>query len=250
MVGSTTSIEASAVTATRNPFDIPGRMPVKIVIAGLFSLCFLTFFLIIGIDMVRKHRTGELQESMRNLSYLSVKIPKVLFQLLIEGICFVWVWFTDLFRSEENKRRKKQGDPETALARRDDDSSAIIERLAAKPRSVTESSTDEGIQDTAPATSFKGKEVPDIMTTVSAGVSTAFTERAKEWEQAASPMVAAKGKKAETSNLPDREGSPNRATKEYDYYTENNERMKKYGEDMIALALSVNNSWQSSFYYQ
>ncbi|KAF4977126.1 hypothetical protein FZEAL_6314 [Fusarium zealandicum] len=114
--------------------------------SGIFAYAILGLILaafagIIVVDMVRKHRTGELKDTGENLLSLGVLILKLPFLLFSpKNMSALWIWFSDLFRKEENKRRGK-GKEGISLDRQFD-SVAVIERLGGKSESsATDSNT-------------------------------------------------------------------------------------------------------------
>ncbi|RSL80139.1 hypothetical protein CEP51_006789 [Fusarium floridanum] len=122
---------------------------------AILGLMLLAFVGMIAVDMFRKHRTGELQESMMTLGnfikLLLVTMPKIM--LDPRNIYKAWMLFTDQFRKVENKRyhKKKENDKKKDNPEKEFDSDAIIKRMHSM------SSSDKSPTDTSKGTS-KGKE--------------------------------------------------------------------------------------------
>lgn len=144
---------------------------------ALLSIILVAFASMVVVDMIRKSRTGEFQESIKSIGYLTVilvKLPFLIFSL--KNINIVWLWFTDFFRSEKNKKRGlKKPDIELGLIT---DSAAIIERLHFKSDSSSSTVAEKTntIVTSAPKASanveVKGKETSTSPTDVDKSKST------------------------------------------------------------------------------
>ncbi|KAK7423992.1 hypothetical protein QQZ08_008816 [Neonectria magnoliae] len=148
--------DASAVPNDNNPWMVDSNsMAATVLVYGLLILLFGALIGMLIVDMYRKHRTGELQETGHNLASIAVliaKLPVIIFSR--KNMSALWVLFTDLFRKKENKKRKKKKKDELTLNRAFDHN-AVILRLAAKtPSSAEKTTTDSGTG----STEEKGKE--------------------------------------------------------------------------------------------
>ncbi|KAH6982738.1 hypothetical protein EDB80DRAFT_864112 [Ilyonectria destructans] len=106
----------------QNPFVVDSdSMAATIIVYGILALCFGFLIGLVLVDM----------QTVRNLGYLCLLLLKAPFMLFSrKNMSAVWIWFTDLFRSAENKRRSKKGTP--ISLDREFDHNAIILRLGAK----------------------------------------------------------------------------------------------------------------------
>ncbi|KPM44615.1 hypothetical protein AK830_g1908 [Neonectria ditissima] len=122
----------SAVIDDSNPWTVdPNSMTATALVYALLVFLFGGLFGIMLVDMYRKRRTGELQETGHTLGSLAVlifKLPVIIFSR--KNMSALWIWFTDLFRKEANKKRNKKKDDLTL--NRAFDHNAVILRLAAK----------------------------------------------------------------------------------------------------------------------
>ncbi|KAF7553930.1 hypothetical protein G7Z17_g3272 [Cylindrodendrum hubeiense] len=127
----------------KNPFVVDSDdVAATIIVYVIIAFCFGSLIGLVLVDMRRKHRTGELQETGRTLGFLCLFILKAPFMLFSrKNMSAVWVWFTDLFRSAENKKRKSKKDEAVSLDRKFDDD-AIIQRLGTKSPETGTSITD------------------------------------------------------------------------------------------------------------
>ncbi|KAJ3532246.1 hypothetical protein NM208_g8526 [Fusarium decemcellulare] len=131
------------------------------------------FFGIVIVDMIRKYRTGELQETGKNLLTIGGLILMLPFLIFTpRNLKRLWIWFTDLFRSEENKRRGKKKDAITLD--KQFDSQAIIQRLGSKGSAKSKSEpavnvVENNSESSASTSTAKAKEpsegvLPDVNT--------------------------------------------------------------------------------------
>ncbi|KAH7140103.1 hypothetical protein B0J13DRAFT_61338 [Dactylonectria estremocensis] len=149
-----------------NPFMVHSDSVAEIVLVwGIFTFFFGSLIGIMAVDMVRKHRTGELQESGRNIASLGLLVLKAPFMLFSrKNMSAVWTWFTDLFRSAENKKRKSKMDA-VSLDRRFDHE-AVISRLSVKPSTLeTETRTTSSDSDNARRLAGGGSTKDTVPTT-------------------------------------------------------------------------------------
>ncbi|KAI8659259.1 hypothetical protein LRP88_05824 [Fusarium phalaenopsidis] len=117
-----------------NPWSIdPNDIRTFVFSYAILGLMLLAFVGMIAVDMFRKHRTGELQESMRTLGnffkLLLVTMPKIM--LDPRNLYKAWILFTDQFRKVENKRydKKKESNRRKDTPEKEFDSEAIIKRM-------------------------------------------------------------------------------------------------------------------------
>ncbi|EEU38067.1 uncharacterized protein NECHADRAFT_84514 [Fusarium vanettenii 77-13-4] len=147
---------------SQNPWSIdPNDVRTGVFSYAILGLMLLAFFGMIAVDMFRKHRTGELQESMSTLGnfikLLLITMPKIM--LDPRNMYKAWILFTDQFRKVENKRydKKKESDKKKDTPEKEFDSEAIIKRMHSM------SSSDKSPTDTS-KTSSKGKEKEPFFT--------------------------------------------------------------------------------------
>ncbi|KAK7416807.1 hypothetical protein QQX98_005000 [Neonectria punicea] len=150
---------ASAVPNDDNPWMVdPNSIAATVLVYGLLTLLFGALIGMLIVDMYRKHRTGELQETGHNLASIAVlivKLPVIVFSR--KNMSALWVLFTDLFRKKENKKRNKKKKDELTLNRAFDHN-AVILRLAAKTPDSTETTTTSGSGSPEEKGKEKGKE--------------------------------------------------------------------------------------------
>lgn len=198
MAAATTSALADNDTQDRqgSTLDIPGRLSEKLLVAGLGLFCFGFLIGLVLVDMRRKARTGELRETGYNLLWMLKQIPLLLWHLMLLipwGVWWLWLWFTDLFRKEENKRRRKLKDMEQETGK-ERDSAAIIARLAAKAteepivkvEEVDETSgvlSDQSRSQSRDAISPVTRETKDSALTLAAGSSEGETQEKKAFSE-------------------------------------------------------------------
>ncbi|KAH6957983.1 hypothetical protein BKA56DRAFT_198441 [Ilyonectria sp. MPI-CAGE-AT-0026] len=152
----------------QNPFVVDSdNMAATIIVYGILALCFGFLIGLVLVDMRRKYRTGDLQETVRNLGYLCLLLLKAPFMLFSrKNMSAVWIWFTDLFRSAENKRGSKKAAP--ISLDRQFDHNAIILRLGAKPDvSGTETGTTTSDSDNKGVLVTGGEGSGDMSTSTS-----------------------------------------------------------------------------------
>ncbi|KAJ4328443.1 hypothetical protein N0V84_001127 [Fusarium piperis] len=142
---------------SQNPWSLdPQDLRTGVFSYAILGLMLLTFVCMIAVDMFRKHRTGELQESMATLGnflkLLLVTMPKIM--LDPRNIYKAWILFTDQFRKVENKRydKKKESNRRKDAPEKEFDSAAIIQRMHSM------SSSDKSPTDTSKGSPSKGKE--------------------------------------------------------------------------------------------
>ncbi|KAH7166308.1 hypothetical protein EDB81DRAFT_283662 [Dactylonectria macrodidyma] len=125
-----------------NLFTVSGSTAETVLVWGILAFCFGSLIGPVVVDMIRKHRTGELQESGRNIGSLCLLVLKAPFMLFSrKNMSAAWIWFTDLFRNAENKRRNSNKNAELSLGRQFDND-AVISRLSVKPSTIeTETGT-------------------------------------------------------------------------------------------------------------
>lgn len=145
-----------------NPWSIdPNDIRTFVFSYAILGLMLLAFVGMIAVDMFRKHRAGELQESMRTLGnffkLLLVTMPKIM--LDPRNIYKAWILFTDQFLKVENKRydKKKESNRRKDTPEKEFDSEAIIKRMHSM------SSSDKSPTDTSKP-SPKGKEKETFFT--------------------------------------------------------------------------------------
>ncbi|KAM0424244.1 hypothetical protein ACHAPT_010616 [Fusarium lateritium] len=121
-------------STSRNPWALDADdLTTGIFSYALLGLMLLAFVGMIAVDMFRKHRTGELQESMTTLGgfleLLVFDMPKIM--LDPRNIYKAWILFTDQFRKAENKKyhKKKNNNNKSETPEKEFDSAAIIQRM-------------------------------------------------------------------------------------------------------------------------
>ncbi|KAF4469839.1 hypothetical protein FALBO_3279 [Fusarium albosuccineum] len=165
-------------TTIGTPVPSPPSSPLPDVSGTNFAWAILgiiaaVFFGIVIVDMIRKYRTGELQETGKNLLTIGGLILMLPFLIFTpRNLKRAWIWFTDFFRSEENKRRGKKKDAITLD--KQFDSAAIIQRLASKGSAKSKSEpavnvVENNSESSASTSTAKAKEptggvLPDVNT--------------------------------------------------------------------------------------
>lgn len=172
-------------TVGSSPNHNPWAIDPQDIRTGIFSyailgLMLLAFVCMIAVDMFRKHRTGELQESMMTLAgfikLLVVTMPRIM--LDPRNLYKAWILFTDQFRKAENKRydKKKESEKNRDTPEKEFDSAAIIQRMHSmsssdkSPTNTSKGGSPEKGKEKEPFFVGPLKEVKLVTTDSSAGI--------------------------------------------------------------------------------
>lgn len=136
---------AETTLATSAESENPGQPDIDNVKAIVFSISLLVFFMgcfyfVVFLDMKRKFRSGELTEDLRGLRDLFRNGARKVYQFFRGGmgISTLWHCLLSCFK-KQNKENDSDSDIEKGLGSASN-CSAVIERLAAKKTTTSDSS--------------------------------------------------------------------------------------------------------------
>lgn len=117
-----------------SPFIVdPRDLNTTIICYGLLGAFFSFFFLIIFIDMMRKSRTGELQETFCNVGSMMFALVKAPVKLCnSKNRSAAWSWITNLCHLESKDSKAMNHKEAESSSSKSSNSTSVIKRLAAK----------------------------------------------------------------------------------------------------------------------